>query len=100
MKINRYIILFFITALIVGATGCVNNINTKTETKTLELDDTKRVSVNVKMGAGAIDIQGVSTKLMEGEFIYNVKEWKPTIEYSKTGNEGRLNLEQSSKKIF
>lgn len=98
VKINRYIICFFITALIVGATGCVRNTNTetKTETKIFELDDAKRVAINVKMGAGEMDIQGGSDKLMEGEFTYNVPKWKPTAKYSKTGNNGTINIEQTS----
>lgn len=94
MKINRYILCFLITALIVVATACVRD--TRTETKNFELDDAKRVSVNVKMGAGEVAIQSGSDKLLEGEFIYNVPQWKPIIEYSKTGNAGSLNLEQSS----
>jgi len=99
MKINRYILCFLVTALIIGATGCVRD--TKTEIKSIELDDAKRVYINVIIGAGELDIQSGSNKLMEGKFIYDVQEWKPpTIEYSKIGHDGRLNLEQSSSKNF
>ncbi|PRR81200.1 toast rack family protein [Clostridium vincentii] len=92
MKINRYITCFFITALILGATGCVRN--TTTDTEIIELDNAKRVSISVHMGAGEMDIQSGSDKLIEGEFIYNVPKWKPTIKYSKTGSDGTLSIEQ------
>jgi len=101
VKINGYVLCFLITALIVGASGCVRNTKTQTEAKNIELDDAKRVSINVKMGAGELDILGGSDKLMEGKFIYDVPAWKPpTIEYSKKGEDGRLNLEQSFSRNF
>ncbi len=111
MKINRYILCFLVTALIIGATGCardtktyeknVESNNTKTEMENIELDGAKSVNINVMMGAGELDIQSGSNQLMEGKFIYDEQEWKaPTIEYSRTGEDGRLNLEQSSKKNF
>ena len=56
------------------------------------IEDAKRVSVNVRMGARELEMQSGSDKLMEGEFIYNMPEWKPVIEYSKIGSDGKLDI--------
>ncbi|MCX5779734.1 MAG: toast rack family protein [Firmicutes bacterium] len=99
MRINRCMVCFLIAALLIGVTGCISktdNSNLKTENQSVQLDDAKRVSVNAHMGAGTLGIQNGTDKLMEGEFIYNVPEWKPTIAYSRTGDNGILNIEQPS----
>jgi len=99
VRIKRYVPCFLIILLLVGVMGCAritNEADLKTETRTVELDDAKRVAVNLHMGAGELDIQSGADKLMEAEFMYNVPEWKPTIEYSRTGDTGILNVEQPS----
>ena len=48
------------------------------------------------MGAGELNITGGADRLMEGEFSYNVSEWKPKVSYDVSGQEGELIVKQGS----
>jgi len=77
------------TALLSGcgfdATG-----ETRNETVSFDLDDSKAVRVGIRMGGGELKVTGGTAKLVEGEFAYNVPEWKPVIAYEA----GELKLAQ------
>lgn len=84
---------------VVGATalvaGCGFNVaagETRRETVSFDLDDAKSVRVNIRMGGGELKVTGGAAKLMEGEFAYNVPDWKPVVEY-KAGS-GDMTLAQ------
>lgn len=64
------------------------------ESRTVDLDKSERVRVDLRMPAGELQVRGGAEKLMEGDFTYNVAEWKPEIRYSATGSVGGLTLEQ------
>ena len=70
-----------------GATG-----ETRNETLSLDLDDSKMVRVDIRMGAGELRVSSGTPKLMTGTFAYNVPEWKPVVDY-KAGS-GELMLSQ------
>ena len=79
------------TALVSGC-GVNSTGETRHETVSFDLDDSKSVRVNLRMGGGALKVASGTAKLMEGEFSYNVAEWKPVVEY-KAGS-GELSLSQ------
>ena len=54
------------------------------------------VSANLKMGAGELNVTGGADALMEGEFSYNVSDWKPKVNYDVSGDKGELSVEQGS----
>jgi hypothetical protein len=68
------------------------------DSKTVELDKSERVHVQLKMNAGELDVRGGSQKLMDADFTYNVAAWKPDIRYSSAGGDGHLYLEQPGPK--
>jgi hypothetical protein len=72
------------------------------ETHYLELDGAEEVSAEIEMGIGKLRIGKGSSDLMDAEFVYNVEEWKPVIEYRVSGDLGRLAIRQheSKKKSF
>jgi hypothetical protein len=68
---------------------------TKTETVSLDLDDSKSVRVELSMGSGELRVASGTTKLMEGTFSYNVADWKPVVDYHAGGTStGELKLSQ------
>ena len=51
---------------------------------------------HLKMGAGELNLTGGADRLMEGEFSYNVADWKPKVNYDVSGETGELIVEQGS----
>jgi predicted membrane protein len=64
--------------------------------KTIELDKTTADRVQIKMGAGTVNLRGGSSNLMDADFKYNVPGWKPIIKYEANGDRGDLTIEQPS----
>lgn len=65
---------------------------TRNETLSFDLDNSKRARVDIRMGAGELRVSSGTPKLMTGKFAYNVPEWKPVVDY-KAGS-GELLLSQ------
>lgn len=42
-------------------------------------DGMKSANVNIEMGGGRLALSGGSTKLVEGNVVYNVPDWKPSV---------------------
>ncbi len=64
------------------------------ETHTLELKGAKRVNARIEMGLGKIAIRGGSDDMLDAEFVYNVQDWKPVIEYDVGNGLGELVIRQ------
>ncbi len=66
----------------------------RTETRSIELDKSEEVRVDLKMGAGELRVHGGSDKLMEGRFTYNRLRLRPEISYDAGGFRGHLVVEE------
>lgn len=62
------------------------------ETHILELKGAGLVNAEIEMGVGKLAIGGGSDDMLDAEFIYNVAEWKPIVEYKVRGDVGELFL--------
>jgi N-terminal domain of toast_rack, DUF2154 len=78
------------TAALLSGCGFTSTGETRNETVSFDLDDSKTVRVGIRMGGGELKVRSGTAKLMEGEFAYNVPDWKPVIEYKA----GELTLAQ------
>lgn len=75
--------------------GSVTTGETRTETVSIDLDDSTSARVELRMGAGELRVASGASKLMEGKFSYNVAEWKPVVDYRAGGTSvGELKLSQ------
>jgi len=86
---------------LLGLTGCVvgdweASGPARTETRAVELDKSEMVRVELKMGAGELNVRGGSPKLMEGEFRYNRPRSRPEVHYDASGFRGNLVVEEPS----
>jgi len=66
------------------------------ESHSIQPEDAMSVSANLKLGAGELNVTGGADALMEGEFSYNVSDWKPKVNYDVSGDKGELSVEQGS----
>jgi hypothetical protein len=69
---------------------------TQHESKSVDLEKIEMARVDLRMGAGNLNIRGGSPKLAEADFTYNVPSWKPEFRYTNTGVRGELTIEQPS----
>src|SRR5215210_7737029 len=66
----------------------------QSESRSIQPQNAQSVGADLKMGAGELNITGGADRLMEGEFSYNVSEWKPKVSYDVSGQEGELIVKQ------
>jgi hypothetical protein len=64
------------------------------ESKSVDPKDAQSARAQLKMGAGELNLAGGADQLMEGDFSYNVSEWKPEVSYDVSGDEGKLLVKQ------
>jgi hypothetical protein len=88
------------TLTLLTLTGCEINLEpsgpTRTETRSIDLDKSEMVRVDLKMGAGELSVRGGSAKLMDAEFTFNRPRQKPEVHYDATGFRGHLLVEEPS----
>jgi hypothetical protein len=64
------------------------------ESKSVDPKDAQSARAQLKMGAGELNLTGGADQLMEGDFSYNVADWKPEVSYDVGGDEGELLVKQ------
>ena len=70
---------------------------TRKERVSFDVGESTGVRVELRMGAGELNVRGGTPKLMEGEFSFNVADWKPVVDYRAGGaSTGDLKLSQPS----
>jgi hypothetical protein len=64
------------------------------DSKSVDPEDARSAHAQLKMGAGELNLTGGADALMEGEFSYNVSDWKPKASYDVSGKKGELVVKQ------
>lgn len=100
MKITRILIILAVAITLMACSLTINVPSVETGvTQTFEIDEplesgSDTASVNIEMGAGTLDLSGGTEKLIQGEVIYNVKSWKPTL--TRAGNSITIKQENTT----
>ena len=58
------------------------------------LGHAESASVAFKLGAGDLKVTGGAADLVNGDFTYNIPSWKPVLNYSSSGSESVVTIEQ------
>src|SRR5215217_3819004 len=95
------IVMMAATAVIAGACGMQPGGTQQQdvgkmqeESKYVDLKNADSVRAQLKMGAGELNVTGGADQLMEGDFSYNVSEWKPKVSYDVSSHKGELLVKQ------
>jgi N-terminal domain of toast_rack, DUF2154 len=64
------------------------------DTQSIDLDKSEMARVEIKMGAGELQVDGGSPKLMDADFDYNHTSWKPIVKYEASSFRSQLRIEQ------
>src|SRR5215207_6686331 len=95
------IVMMSATAVLAGACGTQPGGGQQVgkmqhESQSVGLENAQSARTQLKMGAGELNITGGADQLMEGEFSYNVSEWKPKVNYDVRDKKGELIVKQRS----
>ena len=64
------------------------------DTQAVELDKAERVRVEMRMGAGELEVQGGSPRLLDADFSFDNPAKKPIVRYETGSFRGRLTIEE------
>jgi hypothetical protein len=67
-----------------------------TEDKSVGTQGAQSARVELRMGAGKVNVRGGALDLMNATFSYNVSAWKPIIDYVVTNDQGSLLVREPS----
>lgn len=88
------------TAGLLTLIGCNEDFGppgpTRTETRSIDLDNSELVRAELKMGAGELRVRGGSPKLMDAEFSFNRPVMRPSVHYDSSGFRGHLLIDEPS----
>ena len=101
MKRLAYLLTLLIAVVLGGACGMQPGGTQQQEvgkmqeeSKSVDPKDAQSTRTQLKMGAGELNLTGGADQLMEGDFSYNVADWKPEVSYDVSGDEGELVVRQ------
>ncbi len=87
---------FVLLLLMFLITGCVTEVGDVIKTtESMELN-AEKADVEIKMGAGVLSISDNSSNLLDADFFYNIKEWKPIVNYIEGEDKDLLTIVQPS----
>src|ERR1700684_1277860 len=66
------------------------------DTQTVELDKAEMVRVEMRMGAGELNVAGGSARLLDADFEYILPESKPVVHYQASSFRGILTITEPS----
>ena len=98
MSIEKIKTLCLVGLFLVSIGACIEVGDIEEDHHAIDLGRARSVEVRLKMSAGEMFLQGGADKLMEGYFQYNVEAWKPEVDYSVSERQGRLTVEQESRR--
>lgn len=64
------------------------------EPVSIDAGSADRANVELDMGAGELNVHGGSSKLLDGQFEYNVEAWKPIVKSSINGVNATVTIKQ------
>ena len=94
---KRLAVLLVVT-LFVGSCGAQGQQvgEMQRQSESVDLENAQSARVELRMGAGELNVSGRADALMEADFSYNVSEWEPEVSYDVSGETGELSVEQGS----
>lgn len=69
---------------------------TRTEPISIDAGNADRANIELDMGAGQLDVNGGSNKIIEGDFSFNVSSYKPVVTSTVNGSHAVITIKQNS----
>jgi len=102
MMNNKFSLVWFVSMTLVvsmllsacGALGVVRGGEMVSETLSADPGGAATVSAQLNVDIGELNVQSMEGTLLQGDFQYNIPEWKPEMVYEVAGDKGVLRLTQ------
>lgn len=62
--------------------------------QSIKMDEAEVIKTHISMKAGKLSVSGGAENLVDTDITSSREDWQPKIEYTSTGNTGRLRIEQ------
>lgn len=94
---KKIVLGLIIAANLTWITGCssIGWGNEETSNIQIEEDKAKQLDITLDYGIGELNVSGGAKEWVEGEAEYNIDNLKPKVKYKRTGNEGKIKINQS-----
>jgi hypothetical protein len=86
------VLIVLLVAVSMHGNGASNPI--LDETQPVEKQGAQTVTAKIDMGAGQLNVEGGSSRLLDSEFKYDEQSGKPRVDYAVSGTSGRLDISQ------
>jgi hypothetical protein len=93
---KHLVVLLAAAALFLGSCGRQEVGEMQRQSEAVDPENVQSAVVQLRMGAGELNVSGGADALMEADFAYNVSEWEPEVSYDVSGETGELSVEQGS----
>lgn len=94
LRLLPYLLVLALAAALTGCGRFISVGETQTKEESVSREDASRVEVDLRMGAGQLNVSGGSQDLLEAAFTYNVDVWEPVVEYDVSDGTGHLAVSQ------
>ncbi len=95
------IILKILLGVLVAAAMCACEEGVReriTKTKAIELGEAESVDIELKMGAGELNLEGGASALLEGTFVSRYERHIPEVTYNVFGKQGKLSIQEKRRR--
>lgn len=90
---KRLVALLAIVAFL-GSCAAQDSGEVQRESRSVEPENARSASVDLRMGAGELDVTGGADALVEADFVYSLEEWRPEVGYGVNDGTGELRVLQ------
>src|SRR5918998_204962 len=85
------------TALFAVACGGQQVGELQRQSHSVDVQQARSVRTDLEIGAGELNLTGGADRLMEADFVYNVADWEPKVNYDVSGDTGELSVQQGQR---
>ncbi|MFD2445962.1 toast rack family protein [Bacillus sp. CGMCC 1.16607] len=82
---------------VAGCSSIVNGKSDQSEKIHIKEDKVKQLDITLNIGAGQLNVSEGTKEWVEGEIDYNIDDLEPKVKYKRSGQNGKLVIEQSKK---
>ncbi|QED49308.1 toast rack family protein [Cytobacillus dafuensis] len=99
---KKLVLGIIIAANLLWITGCSYSVIGKEKDFEIHVqkDKAEKLDITLDAGIGEINVSGGAKDWAEGVIEYNIDELKPKVKYKRTGNTGKMTIEQSDGKVL
>jgi hypothetical protein len=100
MKMNKKMVVgLLVSANLLWMAGCSSVVLGKEQDSSIQIEKekAKQLDITLNVGAGQLNVSEGAKDWVEGEIQYNVDDLKPKVSYKRSGDIGKVVIEQSKK---